>query len=665
MLSIRALVPLCLVSLAACGGPASPMDASDVSTDVADVSDAHDVVALDAHDARDDEAAADVPTDDGAAVDAIDDVADAVDVVDAADVTDVVAPPDAPTARCGDGSVDLGLGEQCDDGNTVSGDGCSTLCVLEPDYVCPTPGMRCISTVVCGDGRTRGAETCDNGNAVSGDGCSSTCQTEPGWQCAGTQCFARQCGDGIRAGSEQCDDGNTTAGDGCSATCRLEPGFACTDSPARLTTCHPTHCGDGVREGFEDCDDGGRIPFDSCSSTCTVEARCPGGTCTAVCGDGLKSAAEDCDDGTLVAGDGCSATCAIEPGWQCNVVSSTPSPTVPVLYRDMLYAGTTTPGTGHPDFELFGGGVVTGLVNATLGADGEPVWRSNGMPTSLTGAVNFCWWFHQAGCSGPGSTNPYDRLVALDAASNPLSLAFTQVTPTVQQYSSTRFYPIDGLGWNAGAGAQLGNDCGGTMGHNFAFTTEVHYPFTYVATASSTVTFTGDDDAWLYINGHLAIDLGGVHTATTGSVTLDAAHAATLGLTDHGTYSLDLFQAERHTCGSDFTVTLSNFTRTTSSCASICGDGVVSGTEVCDDGMNNGSYGGCMPGCAARAPYCGDGMVTGGEACDDGTNAVTYGGAARACGPTCAFAPYCGDGVVSNGEQCDGGPNCTASCTLR
>jgi cysteine-rich repeat protein len=35
-------------------------------------------------------------------------------------------------AHCGDGFTDPGLGEQCDDGNTISGDGCSATCQLEP-----------------------------------------------------------------------------------------------------------------------------------------------------------------------------------------------------------------------------------------------------------------------------------------------------------------------------------------------------------------------------------------------------------------------------------------------------------------------------------------------------------------------------------------------------
>jgi fibro-slime domain-containing protein len=179
---------------------------------------------------------------------------------------------------------------------------------------------------------------------------------------------------------------------------------------------------------------------------------------------------------------------------------------------------------------------------------------------------------------------------------------------------------------------------------------------------------------WAFINGHLAVDLGGVHPAASASVTLNAATATMLGLTDGGMYSIDLFQAERHTCGSDYTLTLSGFTHTISTCMTTCGDGIVAGQEQCDNGTanNTGAYGGCNANCTL-APYCGDGTVQNPpEQCDDGMNLATYGGPNMVCGPGCKFAPYCGDGVVSNGEQCDkgtaantGGYNgCNANCTL-
>lgn len=50
----------------------------------------------------------------------------------------------------------------------------------------------------------------------------------------------------------------------------------------------------------------------------------------------------------------------------------------------------------------------------------------------------------------------------------------------------------------------------------------------------------------------------------------------------------------------------------------VCGDGMVEGDEACDDGVNDGSYDGCVADCTARGPHCGDGIEHGGEDCDDG-----------------------------------------------
>lgn len=69
---------------------------------------------------------------------------------------------------------------------------------------------------------------------------------------------------------------------------------------------------------------------------------------------------------------------------------------------------------------------------------------------------------------------------------------------------------------------------------------------------------------------------------------------------------------------------------TTTVSLTVCGDGLVTGLEVCDDSTNTGAYGvsiltrHCNPLCNAYGPYCGDGIIQPfyGEACDDSNNTV-------------------------------------------
>lgn len=200
---------------------------------------------------------------------------------------------------CGDGKLDVG--EACDDGWLVNGDGCNGLCQIEANWTCPNPGQPCLKTSRCGDGRVTSDETCDDGNTVDGDGCSGDCQKiESGWKCRvpGKPC-APLCGDGLLQGGEECDDGNTMNGDGCSGTCRIEPGLLCpgVDAGGSCDGGGLPVCGDGIVSPDEACDEGGdpgKNPhnddsaYGGCTTACTLGPYC---------GDGVRNGSEECDDG--------------------------------------------------------------------------------------------------------------------------------------------------------------------------------------------------------------------------------------------------------------------------------------------------------------------------------------------------------------------------------
>jgi len=615
------------------------------------------------------------------------------------------------TAVCGDGKVNRAE-EKCDDGNTQSKDGCTGNCEqIEANFACPTPGAPCVSTVRCGDGKvTAGIEDCDDANGASNDGCSAECHVERGWACevVGQRC-APVCGDGILTADEECEfygagavspaDGGAAAeggaaeggvapvgGRGCAANCKIESGWDCS---ATTMTCARAVCGNGVVERGEQCDDRNTEPFDGCFN-CVKDPSCTAGACQPVCGDGRRYATEACDDGNSRDGDGCSSKCAIEMGYACNDVAPAPSETLslPVIYRDFVgkprdhittaardaaaakRAAAAVPVLIHPDFNVFYGGGIAGVVAPGLGSDGRPVYTlpNPGEPANFTGAANFAKWYR--------NDPAYNRTIVGNIA--------LARQGDVYVFDSGRFFgPLDSLGFVAEgleappAYTELGD---GLKPHNYSFTTETRFWFEYGG--GETFTFSGDDDVWVFVGGQLVIDLGGLHNRQEASFTLDTTGKATmrsglgstadidLKLVRGNVYEVAMFHAEREERDSNFKLTLKDFNKPKSNCGSICGDGIVTRDEVCDDGPggNIGAYGGCMPGCKKRAPYCGDALVEPNrETCDDGVNLSEYGG----CAPGCTLGPSCGDGVVqSKFEQCDDGTNaggygkCAARCVL-
>jgi cysteine-rich repeat protein len=238
--------------------------------------------------------------------------------------------PGQPCVSCGNNTIDGLLTdlihEECDDGNRIGGDGCSTSCQVEPGATCEgTQGGAGGPCILCGDGEIdAGTEECDDGNRYDRDGCSSTCDEEPGWTCpgAGQPCY--KCGNGIKEVGEACDDGNATNTDGCTNLCAISDGYTCEVlSGQAKSTCD--RCGNGVIKLQdvalrEACDDGNTNDNDGCSSACEVEGTytcaTPGKACFD-CGNGTLESVEVCDEGPGNGTAGCNTCTSVTqyPHW--------------------------------------------------------------------------------------------------------------------------------------------------------------------------------------------------------------------------------------------------------------------------------------------------------------------------------------------------------------
>jgi hypothetical protein len=247
--------------------------------------------------------------------------------------------------------------------------------------------------------------------------------------------------------------------------------------------------------------------------------------------------------------------------------------------------------------------------------------------------------------------------------------------------------------------------------HDNYFTDEARYFFVYDKTVGVSLQFFGDDDLFVYINGILVLDLGGVHQQLPGKVVvigdpgaqqatiteggcLDAAgnitttqagyqaagcsqigypapivgddyhsRTANLNLENGKVYEIAIFGADRHPPESNFQLTLNGFNTKTSNCIPHCGDGMVTGGEECDCGdgtvpvpagclgaNNDTLYGGCKTDCK-WGPFCGDGVTqsppAGPENCDQGSKNGSVTGQGG-CTFGCKNPHYCGDKIIDS-----------------
>ncbi|HEV8550384.1 MAG TPA: fibro-slime domain-containing protein [Polyangiaceae bacterium] len=421
---------------------------------------------------------------------------------------------------------------------------------------------------VCGDKLVEGSEACDDGNLLPFDGCSPACTLEPA--CEGADC-AGTCGDGILVSGEACDDGNTKDGDGCSSHCSVEGGYTC--SPAECEQ-RDGHCIVRLPVVFRD--------FNASSSAGGHPDFEPGVNSDGAV-QGLVLPELDSDGKPVLSS---TASASVAAGFMHGATAFAE------WYRDEPPSSGPIPG----ELVLWDDDQ-GGFVNR-WGAKGER-WLARSFPT-YCGPADDCsdCLTPSAGTCLPCSdiANYYCLVNETSYDGNPLFFPIDTAKGILNDERLEAKVP-EQYGW---AGWPWEPDVAGQLGvttpiptatapfpsnvHNFSFTTELKFWFRYDESKNQILTFMGDDDMWLFVNGHLAGDLGGWHVPLQASVTIaggmvtsvasltDTTHAtktatvADFGLENGKIYQVAVFHAERQSEGSSFKLDISGLDATPSHC---------------------------------------------------------------------------------------------------
>jgi cysteine-rich repeat protein len=390
----------------------------------------------------------------------------------------------------------------------------------------------------CGDGVVDPGEECDDGDGDSSDACLASC-------------VRARCGDGVvRVDTETCDDGNDDDTDGCKSNCALpscgdgivQPPEVCDDqngddSDDCLSTCLLASCGDGfLHAGFESCDDGNHDAGDDCTNACQP----------ARCGDGVvRRGLEGCDDANTVDDDFCDNLCQ------------------PPVCGDGRRAGgeQCDQGAQNGNRPAF---LVTQPSGLAIGTN--PLIRNQS-------SAQFYNYFSASSHTGFEAVGESRIYLFVDAASGRLSLILTHgVDDNMGMLQPMSQVDMDISGLPPGFQIDLSDD-----------------PGEFRATSASTAI-----GRWVFSRNSDGGILGGLPFPGVWKVTVSASFTA--GVSTWGWVRHDL---ARIPLSIGQTITIEAFDQSTACRTDCtiprCGDQILDGGEVCDDGNTIGG-----DGCAAN-----------------------------------------------------------------
>ena len=553
---------------------------------------------------------------------------------------------------CGNGTVEGTEGCDPSPKNNDLGDGCTANCMAEPS--CPASGGGC--TTKCGDGLILGTEKCDDGNAVSGDGCSSTCQIEDGFTCTqpalGDTMVVPMVVRDFNAGGDfehgssfatGLDYANQGLVQNKLDTNGLKPMLAGTTGTYNGAAGKDSGIASAASyaQWFNDAAPAAGNSYHATLGTTLNLYLITGSNPPTyvnrygVNGNGLTAAkferlqTQDCISAAQVAKD---ATGAPIPCVACYYDAD---PTTPQCDGNGGNPQACNIGGKAPDRCELVGTTYRGTI--VLGSfDGNPLF----FPADAIAKP----WSPEA--LGQISGN-YDPSWPMDPTGNTHNFSFTTEVRFWFQYDSSKTYNLTFVGdddvW-VFINKTLAVDLGGVH-------TAVQGTITFGAAATTTT----------------------VTPTNVSPTPAGVVSHPNLNLTNGGVFEIAVFQVERQTKASSYQLSLGGFNAAHSICKPVCGgtNPGVSPGEQCDNGdagncavsTTNDCYNKCTTSCTL-GPRCGDGSVqtADGEDCDNGTNTDGYAAAgSNACSPSCKKPPGCGDGIaqVLYGEECDLGNDAT------